>query len=259
MNQKINIERKYYDQKEVWENYDDNITQINRAKETINLIPEDVKSVLDIGCGNGIVTNMIEKPFVVGLDFAKIPLTQVETNAVQASIDRLPTKSKTFDLIILTEVLEHLDDEIYIKAIEEIKRLKGNYILITVPFDENVELGLCKCSVCGNLFHGSHHYRRFDNSWFNEEFPEYSMEKIKYASYSIPPNEKLDNIKYKFGVHTYSEVAVCNRCGNRPIRPNRILKRTFDGLNILSIVIKMFLKIRRPYHQMVLLKRRERS
>ena len=80
---------------------------------------------------------MIKKPFVVGLDFAKIPLTQVETNAVQASIDRLPTKSKKFNLIILTEVLEHLDDEIYIKAIEEIKRLKGNYLLITVPFDEN--------------------------------------------------------------------------------------------------------------------------
>ena len=53
MNRKINIELKYYDQKEVWKGYDNNITEINRAKKTINLIPDDVKSVLDIGCGNG--------------------------------------------------------------------------------------------------------------------------------------------------------------------------------------------------------------
>jgi 2-polyprenyl-3-methyl-5-hydroxy-6-metoxy-1,4-benzoquinol methylase len=173
------IELKYYDQKEVWKRCDNSITEIKRAKEVINLIPDEVNSVLDIGCGNGIVTNMIKKPFIVGLDFAKIPLTQVKTNAIQASIDRLPIKSKEFDLIILTEVLEHLDDETYIKAIEEIKRLKANHLLITVPYNENVELGLCKCSVCGNLFNASHHYRKFADSWFNKEFSEYDLEKIE--------------------------------------------------------------------------------
>ena len=168
-----NIELKYYDQKDVWKKYDNNITEIKRAKKVITLIPDDVKSVLDIGCGNGIVTDMIEKPFVVGLDFAKIPLAQVKTDVIRASIDRLAIKSKKFDLVVLTEVLEHLDDETYIKAIKEIKRLKVNYLLVTVPFNENVELGLCKCSVCGNLFNASYHYRKFDNSWFNKEFLEY--------------------------------------------------------------------------------------
>ena len=251
-----NIELKYYDQKEVWKRYDNNITEIKRTKKVINLIPTDVKSVLDIGCGNGIVTNMIEKPFVVGLDFAKIPLTKVKTNAIQASIDRLPIKSTKFDLIILTEVLEHLDEGTYIKAIEEIKMLKANYLLITVPFNENVELGLCKCSVCGNLFHGSHHYRKFDNSWFNKEFSEYEPEKMEYASYGIPPNEKITKLGYKFGVYYYSDVAVCNKCGNRPIRPNRILKYIFGRLGILDWIIKRFFKIQKPYHQMVLLRKK---
>jgi 2-polyprenyl-3-methyl-5-hydroxy-6-metoxy-1,4-benzoquinol methylase len=250
------IELKYYDQKEVWKGYDNNVTEIKRAKKVINLIPDDVKSVLDIGCGNGIVTNMIRKSFVVGLDFAKIPLSQVKTSVIQASIDRLPIKSKKFDLIILTEVLEHLDDEIYIKAIEEIKRLKANYLLITVPYNENVELGLCKCSVCGNLFNASHHYRKFDNSWFNREFSEYGLEKIEYASYGTPPNEKLVKLKYKFDVYSYSDVAVCNKCGNRPIRPNKILRYLFSGLNVPDTAIKRMFKIQMPYHQMVLLRRR---
>lgn len=259
MNRKMNTELKYYDQKEVWKKYDNNVKEINRAKKVITLIPNDVKSMLDIGCGNGIITNMIEKPFVVGLDFAKIPLTQVKTNAIQASFVALPIKSKKFDLILITEVLEHLDDETYIKAIKEIKRLKANYLLITVPFNENVELGLCKCSICGNLFNASHHYRKFNNSnsWFNKEFLEYVLEKTEYASYKIPPNESIIKLGYKFGVYLYSDIAVCNKCGNHPIRPNRIFKYIFDGLNIIDRVIKRFLKIQRPYHQMVLLKRRK--
>ena len=254
MNRKMNIELKYYDQKEVWKKYDNNVKKINRAKKVINHITDDVKSVLDIGCGNGIVTNMIEKPFVVGLDFAKIPLAQVKTNAIQASFVALPIKSKIFDLIILTEVLEHLDDETYIKAIEEIKRLKGNYLLITVPFNQNLELDLCKCSAYGNLFLESHHYRKFDNSWFNKEFPEYDLVKTEYDRYSGPANEKLAKLRYKFGVYSYSDIAVCNKCGNRPIRPNRILRYIFSGLNFLDATIKRFFKIQRPYHQMVLLR-----
>lgn len=257
MNGKTNIELEYYNQKEVWKGYDNNIREIDRAKKTIDLIPDDVKSVLDIGCGNGVVTNMIRKPFVVGLDFAKIPLSQVKTSVIQASLDKLPIKSKKFDLIILTEVLEHLDDEIYIKAIEEIKRLKANYLLITVPFNENTELELCKCGICGNLFNASHHYRKFDNSWFNKEFPDYKLEKIEYATYSTPPNEKLYALRHKFGVYAYSDVAVCNKCGNHPTHPNRLLRYMFSGLNLLDSNTKRFLKIKRPYHQMVLLKQRE--
>ena len=259
MNRKINIELKYYNQKEVWKKYDNNIREINRAKKTINLIPDDVKSVLDIGCGNGIVTNMIEKPFVVGLDFAKIPLQQVKTHKILASIDRLPIKEKKFDLVILTEVLEHLDDETYTKAIKEIKRLKAKYLLITVPFDENVELDLCKCSVCGNLFNPNHHYRKFDDSWFDKVFEEYKLEKIEYGSYGTPPNEKLARLKHRFGVYGYSDVAVCNKCGNRPIRPNKILRYLFGGLNLLDNVVKRIFRIQKPYHQMVLLKRRQES
>lgn len=259
MNRKMNTELKYYNQKEVWKKYDNNVKEINRAKKVITLIPNDVKSMLDIGCGNGIITNMIEKPFVVGLDFAKIPLTQVKTNAIQASFVALPIKSKKFDLLILTEVLEHLDDETYIKAIEEIKRLKGNYLLITVPFNQNLELGLCKCSACGNLFLESHHYRKFDNSWFNKEFPEYDLVKIEYDRYSGPANEKLAKLRYKFGVYSYSDIAVCNKCGNRPIRPNRILRYIFYGVDLLDRVIKKIFGIQRPVHQMVLLKRSEES
>ena len=53
------VELEYYEQKEVWKNYTKNVWEIRRAEPVVRLVPEDVKSVLDVGCGNGIITNMI--------------------------------------------------------------------------------------------------------------------------------------------------------------------------------------------------------
>lgn len=44
------VELKYYEQKEVWENYN-NVGGIRRVENVVRLVPEDVKSVLDVGCG----------------------------------------------------------------------------------------------------------------------------------------------------------------------------------------------------------------
>lgn len=253
------IELLYYDQKEVWKRYEDNILdQSKRATNVIKLVPNDVESILDIGCGNGILTNLINKPFVVGVDFARVPLTKVKTNTIQASIDKLPIRSKSFDLCLLSEVLEHLDDETYIKATKEIERLRPIYLLISVPYNENIELDLCKCKVCGNLFNESHHYRKFDTSW-NKEFSEYYAEKIEYSSYYIPLSNKIVKLQQIFGIYSKSKCAVCNICGNlyQPIVSNQIIEHIFKGLIITNKIINKILGIRRPYHQIILLKRSE--
>ena len=39
------VELKYYEQKDVWKNYNNNVGEIRRAENVVRLIPEDVKSV----------------------------------------------------------------------------------------------------------------------------------------------------------------------------------------------------------------------
>jgi 2-polyprenyl-3-methyl-5-hydroxy-6-metoxy-1,4-benzoquinol methylase len=252
------FEIEYYNQEDVWKNYDDNIGEIARAKKTICLIPDGMESILDIGCGNGIVTNMINAPFVVGLDFARIPLRQVRSNPIQASIGALPIKKQKFDLIILTEVLEHLDDKLYIAAIKELKRLNPKYYLITVPYNESISLHLCKCSVCGNVFNPSHHYKKFNDYWFKNEFEGYSLEKLEYTSYACFPNENLLRLRYKFEIYEYSAYCICNKCGNRALSPNRSpIKYMLDGLSIVDYRLKAIMNKRKPYHQMILLRRND--
>ena len=252
----MDLELKYYNQQDVWDNYYENANETARAKEIVSYLPDEVKFILDIGCGNGIITNMIDKEFVLGMDFASVPLKNVKKNAICASINSLPLRENKFDLIITTEVLEHLSDQIYTKAVQEINRLKAKYLLITVPFEENLEVNQCKCSSCGFTFNAVHHYRKFDEQWYTKEFPDYEIQFVKYTTYKIPPNLRIVQLKHHCGVYSGYKNASCPKCGGRPISSRTYLRYMFGGLSLLDNKIKSLLRMQKPYHQIVLLVRK---
>lgn len=252
----MDLELNYYNQKRIWDVYSNNLNETNRAKEIVRSLPNDVESVLDIGCGNGILTNMINKKFVLGIDFAVVPLKNVKNNAICASITSLPIKKRKFDLILTTEVLEHLCDQDYIKALQEINNHMAKYLMITVPFEEDLEAAKCKCRSCKFIFNAFHHYRKFTKNWYIQEFPDYDVVFVKYSSPRILPNSRIIQLKHDFGVYTYSDSFCCPKCGGRPLQPHRIFRMIFGGLNLLDKKIKIILRLQRPYHQIVLLQRK---
>lgn len=248
-------EIEYYNQKEFWEGYIDNENEIKRAKQTIDAIPHDIKSVLDIGCGNGIVSNMIQNELTISMDLAIFPLKQVKNDAVCASIDAIPFKAGTFDLILTTEVLEHLTDPVYKKAISEIKRINPKYILITVPFNENLERDMCICKNCRCIFHAYHHYRNFREKWYTGDFPEYDVVSVQYMSYRISLNESISRLKHYFGIYSSNKNAMCPKCGGVS-RSAGILKYPFSVMDSLEYRMKKILNFYKPYHQLILLSRK---
>jgi len=91
--------------------------------------------VLDIGCGDKpfyqILKNQIN--YYIGLDHLA-PENSSNTVDVFATADKLPFTHASFDVVLLTQVLEHLEEPIL--ALNEIKNvLKENGVLIlAVPF-----------------------------------------------------------------------------------------------------------------------------
>lgn len=117
-----------------------------RARRIIEEIdPKDGDVILDLGCGDGyylhILSNLPVKLTLYGSDYDESGLKRAKKNLNGKKINlkhgdlmkKLPYKANTFDKIIMSEVAEHLPDDV--KGFSEIKRVlkKGGRIVATVP------------------------------------------------------------------------------------------------------------------------------
>ncbi|AKB73992.1 SAM-dependent methyltransferase [Methanosarcina lacustris Z-7289] len=103
--------------------------------ETISPL-EDVNSVIDIGCGEGFIINCLNRPDITGVDISKKALDIAKQknpgcNFCTGSVYDLSFKESSFDLVIATEILEHLENPE--EALQEIGRISSSYCLFSVP------------------------------------------------------------------------------------------------------------------------------
>lgn len=123
----------------------------NKLKRDIIKILNKVKkgNILDVGCGEGFITSNIARAFpetkITAIDpeeqyikyakkFNSLPNIKFETG----DLDSFNSKDR-FDLVISTEVLEHLD-----KPFETLKKMisfSGKYVLFTVPNEPFFRIG----------------------------------------------------------------------------------------------------------------------
>lgn len=113
----------------------------NFYKELISNIKDlRIDSVLDVGCGEGFTLNKLYKNKIgkrlEGVDFEKNSVEigkKLHPHLVlkQGSIYGLEYKNNSFDLVLATEVLEHLEDPK--KGLKELVRVSKKYLLLSVP------------------------------------------------------------------------------------------------------------------------------
>jgi len=123
-----------------------------------------VDRVLDVGCGAGANLRLLSDlgmPSVVGLDrnLASIRFCREKGlgEIEQGDLRHLPFAAESFDLVLATDVLEHIDDDQL--AVEEIHRVlrPGGTALLTVPAFP---------SLWGLQDEISHHHRRYQREPF---------------------------------------------------------------------------------------------
>jgi SAM-dependent methyltransferase len=101
----------------------------------------DVRRALDLGCGNGEVSEALGRLLratVICSDISSVAVEQcrargLEAHQVELGVAPLPFEDAGFDLVFMTEVLEHLfyPD----RALAEINRIlrPGGYLLLSTP------------------------------------------------------------------------------------------------------------------------------
>ncbi len=100
-------------------------------------------SLLDAGCGEGFVAGDLARRrpeiAVTGVDLSPEAIAYAQERFGKlarfrtGSVYKLPFSDRSFDLVLCSEVLEHLDEPE--KAIAELKRVARSHVLITVPLE----------------------------------------------------------------------------------------------------------------------------
>lgn len=161
------------------------------------IFPSD-KRVLNIGVGNGLLEELLQSR---GLDVFSLDPSEkaivslrnrlglAESSAKTGYSQSIPFGDGVFDVVFMSEVIEHLDNEVLDKTLAEVLRVlapSGRYIG-TVPADEDLEENEVVCPDCGKVFHRWGHVQSFTKHRLTYLFSRYFVDiKIARAHFGSP-------------------------------------------------------------------------
>lgn len=155
---------RYYDRPEVWAQ-DLAVNPYWRQKfHAIRaMLPENTTSILDVGCGDSTLGRLLsDRSSVVGVDRSLTALQLARGMVVCGEANHLPFANASFDVVISSELLEHLPSVQIGPVLAELQRLARKRVIVSVPYRENLRLRYMKCPRCGYIFHCYGHLQHFD-------------------------------------------------------------------------------------------------
>jgi ubiquinone/menaquinone biosynthesis C-methylase UbiE len=204
---------------------------MDRFHRTIEIIPSCVSTLLDVGCGPGVFLNLVEqclKISGVGIEItdAKIYYAQkkLHLTVLKGDVSSMAFKNQSFDVVTALEVIEHLPYQIYERALWEIQRVAGRWIVVSVPYRER-RMSI-RCPYCEAEFNPNYHMRAFDETGLREVFKDFMMKKILKVGISRHAPQTVVNVARRWAREVFPEFAICPACGYRQsaeTEPNQVI------------------------------------
>lgn len=96
----------------------------------------------------------------------------------------IPFDDEKFDFVVMSEVVEHLDDEAMRLTFDEVRRVlkTGGYFVGTVPDNEDLSSNSFRCFRCGEVSHRVGHERSFTTTTLREELQKH-FEVVRVTSF----------------------------------------------------------------------------
>ena len=141
------------------------------------IIPPSVRTILDVGCGDGSLTNCFTDEYnIIGCDLNTSGLNKVIGPKVLCNSAILPFRHRTFDLVISSQIIEHLPHNVYEKTLKELQRVTARYILVGVPYNEDLKTFTTRCKQCRTVYNIWGHIRSFrDFEYMKKLFPNFRL------------------------------------------------------------------------------------
>jgi SAM-dependent methyltransferase len=111
-------------------NYNNKKTWINFWYQVNFVLQTKPKKVLEVGPGNKTVTDILKKE---GVEVVTVDIDDKLQPDYIASVDKLPFPDDSFDLVLCSEVLEHLPYTLFQKSLKELKRVAKKNVILCLP------------------------------------------------------------------------------------------------------------------------------
>lgn len=141
------------------------------------------RKILDIGFGDGYLLKVLfRKGYKInGLDLSikNVELTRdifqkknINVELKAGNVNQMPYNDDCFDVIVASELLEHLTDDDLRRGLQEICRClkSGGLFIGTVPANENLKANECFCPKCGHIFHRWGHKQSLSRRILSDQF-----------------------------------------------------------------------------------------
>lgn len=164
------------DQQKIWDHFqNEGVESFSQSQGRLEFLVRRLRPstrVLNIGVGNGLLEAMAARKGVEiwSLDPSDRAIANLQRalnlgeRAQVGFCQSMPFPDGHFDVVVMSEVLEHLDEEILRATLAEVRRVLrvGGGFIGTVPAREKLEDSLVICPHCGVPFHRWGHKQSFD-------------------------------------------------------------------------------------------------
>lgn len=191
-----------------------------RVRDLLSLLPDRVETALDVGARDGHISKFLADrlPSVTALDLEQPAIDDERIHCVRGKVTSLQFSNDAIDLVVCTEVLEHVPGDDLPTACRELARVSRRYVLIGVPYKQDTRVGRTTCRRCGKKNPPWGHLNQFDEFRLRNLFPACSVVETSYVGTSAAATNfvstlLMDAAGNPYG--TYSQDEPCVHCGGK--------------------------------------------
>lgn len=189
-----------------------------RVADLMRLLPNNVETALEIGARDGFISKLLAEHFssVTSLDLENPSIEHERIHCVKGDVTALDFHDASFDLVFCAEVLEHVPTKMLGKACSELSRVSSRYVLVGVPYKQDIRVGRTTCRACGKENPPWGHVNRFDESRLQKLFPGCEFVKTSFVAIDDTGTNFISCLLMDIAgnpLGTYSQDEPCVHCG----------------------------------------------
>lgn len=223
-------DEKLYESAAVWDQ-ELQLGQRNLIQAICDHWPKGIRTALDVGCGDGKITHTLAERVNTsfhGFDGSREALSRLRLPSTHGDVSALPFDDDAFDVVLTTDVFEHLPDQVEQVAWQELFRVARGWVFFAVPFREELLDASTICTNCGEQYHVNWHHRGYDLAGLsNRTPPDWRLVRAVLSGERWSPMLPPETHYRRLALNEWSgwTEAVCPACGapgQPPVEPSAL-------------------------------------